>query len=891
MPKKNNSSQKKFLLIDGSSLIFRAFYAIRNLTTKDGIYTNGVYGFLMMYFKALELIKPDYVAVAFDKKGPTFRVKDYEAYKGNRQETPNELQAQFGILKDVLDLMGIKHLEMDQFEADDIVGTLAKRGSEEGIYNYLLTGDRDYFQLVDKNTCVLFTKKGISELETVDEEWILNKYGLKPEQLIEVKGLQGDASDNIPGVPGVGEKTALKLIKEYENLEGVYEHISEISGAKLKQNLEENELQAIMSRKLGTIFREVPIEDNPEKYIPAGMDKDALRERFQILEFNSFKEKLNLEDEVKKVNTFEISCLDEDSWAAYAKECLAGEKIFFAVLGNKENYIHAEPCYLIAKIEQKDSVLISIVDNEEKFKEIFSDVFLSENVKKVAYDVKESIVLLYKLGIEISSNYEDLMLMEYLINPNRTGYDISKLGADFTNSAMKSKEEFLGKGKQRREFNEVEIDELSNYASAYLNIMENSEKKLTDRLSELGMLKLFCDIENPLAKVLANMEIAGIQVRTDELKRLGNIFSSKLIEIEKNIHDHAGRAFNINSPKQLGDVLFNDLELPHGKKTKTGYSTNAEVLEKLKNAHPIVKGVLDYRALSKLMSTYIDGMKPYIDDDERIRSIFKQNVAATGRLSSTEPNLQNIPVRTEDGRKLRAVFAAKKGYVLVDADYSQIELRILACLSGDRNMQNAFLEGEDIHRKTAAEVNHVDFEDVTDLQRSRAKAVNFGIIYGISDYGLSQDLGISREEAKEYIEGYKNTYPSIKKYMDDVVKSAKKTGYVDTYYGRRRDIPELMSNNFNIRSFGERIALNTPIQGTAADIIKIAMIRVDRELKNQGFEARMILQVHDELIIEAPENEAEKVKNLVSDIMEGVGEFEVPLIADAKIGKSWFDAK
>lgn len=886
---------RHFLMIDGSSLLFRAFYAIRNLTTKDGIYTNGVYGFLTMYIKAVEMIQPDYLVVAFDRSGPSFRTKDYEAYKGTRQKTPEELSTQFGILKDVLDALRIRHIDLDGYEADDIIGTLAKMSESEKVENFLLTGDRDYFQLVDHNTKVLFTKKGISELEIVDEDYIQEKYGLIPQQLIEVKGLQGDASDNIPGVPGVGEKTALKLIKEHGSIENLYDQIDRVTGKKLKENLEENRAQAFLSKQLGTIFREVPldeeIEAGLEDFLVREPDLDMLRDRFSRLEFDRLADRFQIPKEDQPVEEFAGRHVPVDRWGKLVEKLKETNSFSFLVLGDQDHYIHAQPVFLAIKGKGMEPSLVDIRENAEEFGRLFGPLFNEEGFLKRGYDIKAAILLLSKLGIEVDDHYRDLMLMEYLVDPSRSRYEVAELGRWKLDLTLQTEEEFLGKGAKRKSYPEVELDGLLTYVSGMLQVLEKAEGPLTDQLEELEMTDLFDKIENPLAKVLAHMEETGICVDDRVLDKLEEDFTGRLEQIEQDIYRMAGQTFNINSPKQLGQVLFEDLKLPHGKKTKTGYSTAADVLEALKNDHPIISSILEYRQMAKLVSTYVEGLRPYIDEDSRIRSIFRQNVAATGRLSSTEPNLQNIPIRTEEGRRLREVFTAGEGKVLIDADYSQVELRILASLSGDENMIRSFKEGVDIHAKTAAEVAHKEVSEVTPLERSHAKAVNFGIIYGISDYGLSQDLGISRKEAKEYIDGYMATYPRIKDYMDNIVERAKAQGYVDTYYGRRRNIPELASKNFNIRNFGERIALNTPIQGTAADIIKIAMIRVDRALREKGYAAKLVLQVHDELLVEAPEEEAEEVGRLLIDIMQKVGEFEVDLVADMSIGKNWFEAK
>lgn len=883
-----DKGKKTFLMVDGSSLIFRAFYAIRHLTSKDGIATNGVYGFLNMYLKAVEDIKPDYIMVAFDRAEKNFRVEDYEAYKANRQETPSELSAQFGILKELLQLMGIKSLDMAGYEADDIVATVARMASEEKINSYLLTGDRDYFQLVDPYTRVLFTKKGISRLEIIDEEKIYQDYGLKAIDLIEVKGLMGDKSDNIPGVKGVGEKTAIKLVKEYGSIEKIYENIDSIAGKKLKENLIEEKETAFLSRKLGTIYRQVPLDMEISDFIPGEIDKEKLQDRFERLNFKSLADRFEFKKKGQLIEE-EAILTDSDDWKELADRIKKEKNTSFVVLGDKENYIYANPIFLAFFIDEK-AYLLDIRQDEVKFKEIFSEIF-SSNIKFSAYDIKESIVLLSSIGMNFTADYQDLMLMEYLLDPNRSSYDPADLAGSRLGLKFKARSEILGKGAKRQEFNQIEVAEVKKYVYGLLKTLELAEPILSKEIKDNKMEYLFDEIENPLASVLAGMEIQGIMIDKQALDRIDEKVSRDLEKATDRIYDLAGCEFNINSPKQLGDILFEDMGLPHGKKTKTGYSTAADLLEKMKDIHPIIAEILNYRKLSKLKSTYIDGFRPHIYKDGRVRSIFRQNVAATGRISSTEPNLQNIPVRTDEGRELRSIFIAADDNLLADCDYSQIELRLLASFSGDEKMIEAFKHGEDIHKKTAAQVNHISIDQVTDLERSRAKAVNFGIIYGISDYGLSQDLNISRAEAKEYIDKYKAGYPDVKLYMEKIIEKAKKDGYVDTAFGRRRQIPELKSRNFNIRSFGERIALNTPIQGTAADLIKLAMIRVDRALKEKYPKAKLILQIHDELIVECPEEIADQVGLLVKEEMEKIGDFAVDLLADLHVGKSWYDIK
>lgn len=880
---------KRFLMIDGSSLLFRAFYAIRDLRTQDGVYTNGVYGFMTMFWKAMEEIRPDYVLVAFDRSEPTFRTEIYADYKGTRQATPPELGPQFGMVKDILHALSITTIDREGYEADDIIGTMSKKAENEGIESILLTGDRDYFQLVSDLTSVHYTKRGISQIEVVTPHYIMEKYQVSPSALVDIKGLQGDTSDNIPGVPGIGEKTAIKLIKEFSTIEKIYENLDRVSGKKLKENLIENEDQAFMSRQLGEIFRDMPLEDKWEAFQPGEADREKLVDIFTRLEFRSFADRYAL-DEKEETLTFSTKIIAAPAWPGLAKKLAKLEKTSFAILGDGDNYIHANPIFACFRCG-KETLLLDLKGQEEAFRESFGSLFSGEGPLLLAYDIKECMVLLDKMGLDFTGDYRDIMLMEYLLDPTRSSYEIDHLARRLSGVNIHSRRELLGRGAKRKEFDQIDEQELLDYVGGLLQVVMEGEDKLWAEIREMKMDRLYLEIENPLARVLAHMEIAGIAVDEDKLNTLDEEYSCRLREMEEEIYNYAGKTFNINSSQQLSDLLFVDLGLRPGKKTKTGYSTAKDVLEGLVDDHPIIPAILEYRMLSKLISTYVDGFRPYIDRDGRVRSQFKQNVAATGRLSSTEPNLQNIPVRTEEGRKLRAVFVAGEGKLLVDADYSQIELRVLASLSGDPTMIQSFKEGHDIHTKTASEILGKDPDQITGLERSSAKAVNFGIIYGISDYGLSRNLGISRQAAKEYIDGYKATYPEIQRYMSDIVDKARKEGYVETYYGRRRSVPELASSNFNVRSFGERIALNTPIQGTAADIIKLAMIRVDQALREEKIKARLVLQIHDELIVEVDSSHAEEMGEKMKKIMEEVSDLVVDLLADTNIGKSWYEAK
>ena len=881
--------KKKFMVIDGSSLIFRAFYAIRNLTTKDGIFTNGVYGFLSMYYKAIDMYKPDYIAVVLDKSGPTFRVEEFKDYKANRDKAPSELSSQFGILKDILQAMNICYEEESGYEADDIAGTLSKKASKEGYEVLLVTGDRDYLQLIDENVNVILTVKGITQTKRFGIEEVKEKYGVTPIELIDVKGLMGDSSDNIPGVPGVGEKTALKLIKEYKNIEEVYENIENISGKALKKNLTENKDLAFLSKKLGTIFTEVPLDRELEEYVVKEPNVEKTMEIFQRLEFNSFlKELPGAKKEVKFEKDFlskRVSSLDE-----IIKELSDEKNITFHMFYNGDNYIHSKPEYIAFKGEGKDEVLIYELNEEKEIGEL-KGIFSSKDKKFLSYHIKSDLYYLLRNGLSVDFEYEDISIMEYLIDPSNTNYEINKTCNEYLNRNIKSEEEVIGKGAKKKDLDEVEEKTLEEFISSFISVCEDLRTPLLEIIKERDMKNLFYDIENPLVKVLADMENVGFKVDKEYLEELGEKFNNEIEELEKSIHDDAGEEFNVNSPKQLGEILFEKMGLPVIKKTKTGYSTNVEVLEKLKGEHEIIEKVLRYRTIKKLQSTYVEGLSKLISEDGRIHSTFTQTIAVTGRISSIDPNLQNIPIRTEEGRLIRKAFISGDDNILVDADYSQIELRVLAHLAKDEVMLESFKEGVDIHAKTASEVFHVDLDKVTALDRSNAKAVNFGIVYGIGDFSLSQDLNITRKEARKYIDNYLNTYQGIKKYMDDIVEQGKEVGYVHTIMNRRRYIPELKSKNFNIRAFGERIALNTPIQGSAADIIKLAMISVHSELKKRRLKSKLVLQVHDELIIDTYKDEIDEVKELLRDLMENAVKLDVDLKVDISTGNSWYESK
>lgn len=877
---------KTVMLIDGSSLIFRAFFALPKLTNNDGVMTNGVYGFLTMYNNAFDRYKPDYVLVAFDRASKTFRHKEFEDYKGTRDKMPSELSYQFGILKDILDSLNVKYTDLDGFEADDIVGTYAKMAQEEGYESVLITGDRDYLQLVDEKIVVNLTKKGVSETKEYTVEAIKEEFGLSPKQLIEVKGLEGDKSDNIPGVDGIGPKKAIGFVQKYGSIEGLYEHIDEVSGKKTKETLIDSEAIAYMSKKIGTIVTSAPVEFDLEELKVKEPDLESLREKYSKYNFNKFLEDMDGGAGPKEDKEFTYEKLEDSKILI---EAIKKNKEFtFKSVYEGDRYIHSD----ISKIAIKTTDTPTyIVDSDSDFVSNFKEVFEDEEIVKNSFDIKVDVVLLDKLGINLKLPYDDMMLMHYLIDPSRSSYDLKVLSQSYLDYEVKSPVDILGKGKKALKYQDLDFDELGNYLASGINAIEDSKEILEDKLDEYHMLDLYNEIEIKLSKVLADMEIVGFVTDRKVLEDLKENIDKDIEKITEEIYELAGSEFNINSTKQLGKVLFKDLDLPVIKKTKTGFSTNAQVLEKLRDKHQIIPKIERYRELFKLRSTYIEGLEKAIDEDGRIRSTFRQNIAATGRLSSQDPNLQNLPIKTDEGRLIRKAFRAEEGKILIDADYSQIELRILASLSGDRHMIEAFKEGVDIHTKTASKVFHTDLDKVTKRQRSEAKAVNFGIIYGISDYGLSQNLNIPRKEAKEYIDNYMASYPSIKEYMDSIVEKAKEDGYVETLFKRRRYVPEINSRNFNVRSFGQRVALNTPIQGTAADIIKIAMIETDKNLKKAGLDAKIVLQIHDEIILEADESCKDEAIKILRKSMEAAADLKVPLIVDIDTGVSMYESK
>ncbi len=869
---------KKLVAIDGNSIMNRAFYGIMNsrlLVTTDGTYTNAIYGFLSILFKLLNDEKPDYVCVTFDLKAPTFRHIKYDGYKATRKGMPDELRVQMPIIKEVLRAMNIPILELEGYEADDILGTLAKYGDEHDIQVLLLTGDRDSLQLVSNNVTVRIptTKMGTTESTDYTPEIVREKYGIEPVQFIQIKGLMGDTSDNIPGVPGVGEKTAFGLITRYHDIDTIYNALDsgeELDGVKgkLKEKLIENKDLAYLSKDLGTIFKEVPIEINLNELARKDFNKEQLYNLFLKLQFRNFIEKLGLNN-VK--NEIEAEAIDT--------------KLEIKNMSDLDMNVSEIAYYLsdgLAVFDGQNTFYTNEVTNE-----LLKNIFESSALK-IGFEEKETYLKLKRQGIEPKNMMFDLSIASYVLNPSKDSYKLNdmileELGV-MVDEEQKEEQIMLSGFEQRTKDNK---EQSAKYAR-YIYMCKN---KLTDKLKEKEQYKLFNEIEMPLVRVLAEMEYKGVLVDKKMLEEYSLSLGKKVDALVKEICDLAGEDFNVNSTKQLGVILFEKLGLPVIKKTKSGYSTDVDALEKLKNEHPIIEKILEYRTLSKLKATYVDGMLPLINGEtKRIHANFKQTVTATGRISCTDPNLQNIPIRTELGRELRKIFIAPEGCSFIDADYSQIELRVLAHISGDETMIEAFKNGEDIHAITASQVFGVPLEEVTKQMRSEAKAVNFGIVYGISDFGLASNIGINRKKAKIYIEKYFEKYPNIKKYMDSEKEKCKELGYVETLWGRRRYVPEIKSNNFNVRQFGERVAMNAPIQGTAADIIKIAMVNVFDELKKNNLKSKLILQVHDELVIEAPDDEVETAKEILVNCMENVIKLKLPLKAEAQVGKNWYEA-
>ncbi len=877
---------KKLVLIDGNSIINRAFFAIPLLTNAKGVHTNAIYGFLNIMFRILNEENADNLVVAFDVHEPTFRHKMYEAYKGTRKGMPDELREQVPILKKLLAAMNIKTMEKGGLEADDILGTLAKRGEAAGYEVTLVSGDRDLLQIATDKILIRIpkTKGGKTEIEDYHTEDVISRYGLTPLQIIELKGLMGDASDNIPGVPKIGEKTATELLKQYHDIDNLKDHIEDVEKKSIRETLTEHFDMAVLSRKLATIETDADISLDLED---AKLGNIYTNEAYLIVKELGFKNLLSrFEGAAAAIDesyrdSFETVTVREDFEEHIRRACEAG-RLSFA----------ADDAGLAITYKDKTVFIPSAAADVADICDRLCEEVLSKGSDVITFDLKSRLALLPQFADTgfLKEHAADLSIGAYLCNPLKNDYSIEDVANEYLGLALKSPRELFGKSTPAESIL-IMPDQVAAYMCTYSYVCYAAADRVLARIEELGMKKLFTDMEMPLIACLYDMERLGIKLIPSQLSAYGHKLAGQIADLEKSIHEEAGENFNINSPVQLGEILFGKMGMPGGKKTKKGYSTAAEVLEKLAPDYPFVKRILEYRAIAKLKSTYADGLIGCVASDGRIHSTFNQTITATGRISSTDPNLQNIPARMEQGRLIRQFFVPNEGCVFIDADYSQIELRIMAHLSGDASLIEAFNSGADIHAITASKVFGVPMDEVTPLMRRNAKAVNFGIIYGISAFGLSEDLNISRQEAKEFIEGYFETFPKVKEYLDEQVAQAKKDGYVATVFGRRRPLPELTSSNFMQRSFGERVAMNAPIQGTAADVMKIAMIRVKDRFEKEGLTSRVILQVHDELLVEAAEEEADRAADLLKEEMENAVSFSVPMIVEISRGHNWYEAK
>lgn len=878
----------KLILIDGNSIAFRAFYGLPLLSNSSGLHTNAILGFTTMLLKLIEEEKPTHFLVAFDAGKKTFRHETYKDYKGGRAKTPPELSEQFPILRELLTAFSISQYELDGYEADDIIGTLTKRGEEQGMDVLVVSGDKDLLQLASERVTIALTRRGVSEVDLYTPQTIEEQYGLKPEQIIDLKGLMGDKSDNIPGVPGVGEKTGLRLLHEYGTVEEVIAHIDQLKG-KLKENIETHAEDALMSKQLATIFREVPMDKPWDELSFVDYDQQTLLALFRKLEFKSLIDRLDLladgQDEAQQ-EEINWSVLNEESIGQLLLPVLDQvEAIHVEVVG--ENPHQAQVIGLaLCHDTQAYYVPFDVLQQSSELKDWLSDPMK----EKWIYDAHKAVVALAWEGIALKGITFDVLLASYLLDPTKASLTLSELAFAHALPHLPSDDEVFGKGaKFAIPEQEVVGELLSRKAFAIQRLVPLLEQELEDS----GMTSLLHDLEQPLSQILAAMELQGIRVDVQKLRQIGQEFEAQLDLLINNIHELAGGPFNINSPKQIGEVLFDKLGLPVIKKTKTGYSTDAEVLEKLEPYHEIVSQILQYRQLAKLQSTYVEGLLKEVrevDGVSKVHTYYRQTIAATGRLNSQFPNLQNIPIRMEEGRKIRTVFTPNEpGWSIMAADYSQIELRVLAHISDDERLKEAFQQGLDIHTSTAMDVFGIAEDEVDGNMRRQAKAVNFGIVYGISDYGLSQNLNITRKEAAEFIEQYFAVFQGVRQYMTDVVEQARKDGYVSTLLHRRRYLPDIKASNYNIRSFAERTAINTPIQGTAADIIKLAMVQLTSRLQSEGLASRMLLQVHDELVFEVPPDEMETMRQLVPEVMERVIELAVPLKVDVSSGSNWYE--
>lgn len=891
----------KLVLVDGHSILNRAFFGIPDLTNSEGLHTNAVYGFLNILFKILDEEQPDYLTVAFDVHAPTFRHKMYDAYKGTRKPMAEELRQQVPLMKEMLTAMGVTIVEKEGYEADDLLGTIAKQSEEQGLEVSIVSGDRDLLQLASDHIKIRIpkTKRTGTEIEDYLAKDVVEKYQVTPLQFIDVKALMGDSADNIPGVPGIGEKTATALIVSYGSIENAHDHLEEIKPNRAKQNLSEHYDMAQMSKKLATIEIHAPIEYSLEDAKLGNLFTEEAYLMCKRLEFKNMLSRFDIDAPKNLAEEHFTFVTDKKQISDIFKKAKKAGHIGCCLLPG-EGIITEQLSLFEQPKEQQVIEGMSIAFSEEDIyylsagTEVSAEELLEEiqelsggQTKVSVMDLKET---LKTLPLPENDRYFDASVAAYLLNPLKNDYPYEDLAKDYAGLMIPSKTDLLGKESPVKA-KQAKPEAFLKYICYMAYIPWKTRDRLLEELNNTGMQTLYDTIELPLVYTLSDMEKEGVHVDAEELKRYGGELAAQIAVLEKEIYEGAGETFNINSPKQLGHILFEKLEMPYGKKTKTGYSTAADVLEKLAVEYPLVSKILEYRQLAKLKSTYADGLANFIEEDGRIHTNFQQTVTATGRLSSTDPNLQNIPIRMELGRMIRKVFLPKDGYVFVDADYSQIELRILAHMSGDEMLIQAYREAQDIHRMTASQVFHTPFEEVTDLQRRNAKAVNFGIVYGISSFGLSQDLSISKKEAQEYIERYFESYPKIKEFLDGCVEKARKDGYSVTMFGRRRPLPEISSSNFMQRSFGERIAMNAPIQGTAADIIKIAMNRVHRRLIDEGLKSRLLLQVHDELLIEAAPDEVDEVKKILDEEMKGAADLSVELEIDTHTGKNWYEAK
>ncbi|CAM2964129.1 DNA polymerase I [Paenibacillus sediminis] len=884
----------KLILIDGNGIIYRAFFAMPPLTNSSGVHTNAVYGFTNMLLRLIEEEKPTHILVAFDAGKVTFRHEGYQDYKGTRQKTPPELSEQFPLMKELLQAFGIAQYELEGYEADDIIGTVTKLAEQENRQVIVVTGDKDMLQLASDHIKIALTRKGVTEIEMYGPEQVMERYGLTPSQITDLKGLMGDTSDNIPGVPGVGEKTALKLLHQYGSVEELLAHTDELKG-KLKENIETHAESARMSKQLATIYRDVPLTQTWEHMKFSGLQADTAVPALRKLEFKSLLERLSL------VTSGEAEVSEQDIPAEELNVKIVTEQNMHELEGalSQIDVLHVETHgdnphqasivgIIMSSPEEQFYIPIELLksDSGRKVAEWFAD----SKISKRGYDLHRTDLALHWHGITFAGASFDVQLAAYLLDPTEANQEISDLARKYGLPSLPLDEDVFGKGaKYKVPSEDVLTVHLARKAAALRKIISKQEEEL--RSNEMN--RLFYDMEMPLSRILADMEKQGISVHKDDLRALGKEFEEQLDKLVQQIYEIAETEFNINSPKQLGEILFDKLGLPVIKKTKTGYSTDAEVLEKLAPYHDIVQFILQYRQLAKLQSTYVEGLlKEIRPETGKVHTYYRQTIAATGRLSSQFPNLQNIPIRLEEGRKIRKVFVpSEPGWYILAADYSQIELRVLAHISDDERLKEAFLHDMDIHTKTAMDVFGVKAEEVDANMRRSAKAVNFGIVYGISDYGLSQNLNIPRKEAARFIEQYFEVFQGVRRYMDEIVKEAKRDGYVKTLLERRRYLPDINASNFNLRSFAERTAMNTPIQGTAADIIKLAMIQMDQALQDHRLKSRMLLQVHDELVFEVPEDELETMKKLVPETMEKALPLSVPLKAEVSYGVNWYEAK